>query len=229
MQTLYQTGKAYNLTQEMHRLQIEILGCSRVRWPGNGKQTINDYTFYFQKKTPNLNEVAIIINKNLKKSIRAFLPFSYRRALLKLYIRPCNINIIQIYTPTTANTEDKVENFYQDLDTVLKETNKEEINIILGDFNAKVGKVKVEGIVGELGLGAHNKMGDRRLFNWKAPGNSKENMKEIGFVIIKKRCRNAMIPAKTYPRVDISSEHNILLSVIKLKLKKWRIKQIKRI
>lgn len=58
-------------------------------------------------------------------------------ALLKLNVRPCNINIITAYTPTFNSTEEEIENFYNDLGRTLDETKNGEANII---FNLKVGK-----------------------------------------------------------------------------------------
>jgi len=40
--------------------------------------------------------------------------------LLKLYAKPVNINVIQVYAPTTDSTEDEIETFYEELKQVLK-------------------------------------------------------------------------------------------------------------
>ena len=51
-----------------------------------------------------------------------------------------NITIIQIYAPTTAYTDEEIEQFYESIDNTIKETPKKDFLIIQGDFNAKVGK-----------------------------------------------------------------------------------------
>ncbi|KAF2879801.1 hypothetical protein ILUMI_26376 [Ignelater luminosus] len=72
-----------------------------------------------------------------------------------------NINIIQVYPPTTASTEEGLDTFYNDLITALKNTKTEAVNLILGDLNAKVGKRRDAELIGEHGLGTHNKKRDR--------------------------------------------------------------------
>lgn len=73
--------------------------------------------------------------------------------MVQLLGRPININIIQVYAPTADKPEEEVENFYKQLDQVLKLTKPNEINIILGDLNAKVGKGRMGSVIGDWGLG----------------------------------------------------------------------------
>ena len=55
--------------------------------------------------------------------------------------------------------------FYESLDDLYKNCKAQEINIFLGDFNAKVGLGKQGKIVGPRGLGTRNKRGER-LVDW---------------------------------------------------------------
>lgn len=47
VRSLFQFGKLQNLTLEMNRLKINLLGISQVRWPGNDKLTADYGTLYF--------------------------------------------------------------------------------------------------------------------------------------------------------------------------------------
>ena len=47
--------------------------------------------------------------------------------------------IIQVYAPTSNAEEAEVEQFYEDLQELLKLTIKEDVIFIIGDWNAKVG------------------------------------------------------------------------------------------
>ena len=53
--------------------------------------------------------------------------------------KPFNIIVIQVYAPTSYTKEAKVEQFYEDLQDLLKLTPKKDILVIIGDWNAKVG------------------------------------------------------------------------------------------
>lgn len=70
------------------------------------------------------------------------------------------INLIQVYQPTTDKDETEIEHFYIQLDIVLKSTKKDDMTIVVWDFNAEVGKGKVDRRVGEFGLDERNERGD---------------------------------------------------------------------
>ena len=53
--------------------------------------------------------------------------------------KPFNIPVIQIYAPTTNAKEAEAEQFYKDLQDLLELIPKEDVPLIIGDWNAKVG------------------------------------------------------------------------------------------
>ena len=53
--------------------------------------------------------VGILLNKTVANSVIGFWPVSGRIALVKLKAKPFNINIIQVYAPTSASTEEELE------------------------------------------------------------------------------------------------------------------------
>ena len=53
--------------------------------------------------------------------------------------KPFNTTVIQVYAPTSNTEEAEVEEFYEDLQDLLKLTSKIDILFIIGDWNAKVG------------------------------------------------------------------------------------------
>ena len=53
--------------------------------------------------------------------------------------KPFNINVIQVYAPTSNAEEAEIEWFYEDLQDLLELTSKTDIFFIIGDWDAKVG------------------------------------------------------------------------------------------
>ena len=47
--------------------------------------------------------------------------------------------IVQVYAPTSTSPEEEIENFYDDLDAAYKLCGSQEMKIVMGDLNAKVG------------------------------------------------------------------------------------------
>lgn len=230
----------------MRRLDISILGCSEVRWRGSGQCNIEDHTIYYSGVDNNQhpNGVAVIVNKNVSKSILGHLPISDRIMLLKINAAPIKLTIIQVYAPTSLSSDEDLESFYIDLREAMKHTAANEMTVVLGDFNAKLGKGEDGNVIGKFGLGNRNERGEilahfckehgfavmntffdhhpRRLYTWKSPADSTQNVirNQIDFIMINKRFQNSITSCKTYPGADISSSHNLLLSNLKIRLKK---------
>ena len=111
----------------------------------------------------------------------------------------------------------------------------QDIVIVMGDFNAKVGDLmalanrnergekmiewaKSHGmIIGNTWFEQHA----RRLWTWKSPGDNTRN--QIDYILINSRFRNALLVAKTFPGADCGSDHVPVCGTIRLKLKKKRL------
>ena len=71
-----------------------------------------------------------------------------------------HLNIIQAYLPTSSHDDQEVENVYEDIDNLITNS-KAHYNVIMGDFNAKVGlEDPAKSCIGPYGLGARNTRGD---------------------------------------------------------------------
>ena len=112
-----------------------------------------------------------------------------------------------IFTLTSDYSDEELEEYYEEVSKTLKTVKSDEILIVMGDMNAKVGQGKYEKIVGNYGLGKRNERGDRliqfcseanlsimntflqqperRLYTWKSPGDVKRN--QIDYIMIRKR------------------------------------------
>ena len=54
-----------------------------------------------------------------------------------------------------------VEQFYEDLQELLRLTPKKDVLFIIGDWNAKVGSQETPRVTGKFGLGVQNEAGQR--------------------------------------------------------------------
>ena len=74
--------------------------------------------------------------------------------MIKLAGHPFDINIMQVYLPTSTCNDEDVEEIYEAIEEILKQTNSHvEISFVIGDMKAKVGRGKVGKEVGPYGLG----------------------------------------------------------------------------
>ena len=246
VRTLYQAGKLENVIQEMGRLDVNIFGLCETRWTNSGSMQIDDYKIIYSGGDKHEKGVGIILDKERSKSLMGYWAISDRVLLVKLKGHPFNISIIQAYAPTSASTEEDIEAFYETLEKAKEQCKSQDIIIMMGDFNARVGKQREGHIVGEHGLGIRNERGEtfvrwcqaneqvitntwfeqhpRRLWTWKSPDNVTKN--QIDYITINNRFRNSVQQSKSYPGADCGSYHNPVICKLKVRLKK--LKMIKR-
>ena len=103
------------IKQEMARLNVNILGISKLKWTGMGEFNSEDhYIYYCGQESLRRNGVAIILKK--KESKMQYLDaVSKNDRMISVHFqgKPFNIMIIQVYAPT-SNAEE-AERFYEDL------------------------------------------------------------------------------------------------------------------
>lgn len=164
VRSLLQAGKLANVIQEMDQLKINIIALSETKWPGTKKIISSEHHIFCSGGEENTKQtcgVVFIVHKKLANKVTNFTSVSERIALLQLAGNKVNVNILQVYAPTADKQDHEIESFYEQLTNTLKPRKKQDITIILGDFNAKVGHGRMQNIVGEHGLGTRNGRGDR--------------------------------------------------------------------
>ena len=77
--------------------------------------------------------------------------------------KPLNIIVIQVYALTSNAEEAEVEQFYEDLQDLLKLKPKKDVLFIIGDWNAKIGSQETLGVTGKFGLGVQHETGQRLI------------------------------------------------------------------
>ena len=75
--------------------------------------------------------------------------------------KPFNITVIQVYVPTTDAEEAEVDQFYEDLQDLLKLTSIKNVLFIIRDRNVKVGSQEIPGVTGKFSLEVQNEAGQR--------------------------------------------------------------------
>ena len=73
--------------------------------------------------------------------------------------KPFNITVIQVYAQISNAEEAEVEQFYEDLQDLLKLTPQKDVLFIIEDWNARVGSQEIPGVTGKFGLGVQNEAG----------------------------------------------------------------------
>ena len=191
-------GKLEVVKQEMARVNIDILGISKLKWTGMGEFTSDDhYIYYCGQESLRRNGVAITVNKRVRNAVLGCNLKNDRMIAICFQGKPFNIMVIQAYAPTSNTEEAEIERFYEDLQDLLELTPKKDIFFIIGDWNVKVGSQETPGVTEKFGLGVQNEAGQRlmefcqekapvtantlfqqhkrRLYTWTSPDGQHQN------------------------------------------------------
>ena len=204
-------GKLEVVKQEMTRVNIDILGISKLRWTGMGEFNSDDhYIYYCGQESLRRNGVAIKVNKRVQNAVLGCNLKNDRMISVHFQGKPFNITVIQVYAPTSNTEEAEVERFYEDLQDLLELKPKKDVLCIIGDWNAKVESQDTPGVTGKFGLGVQNEAGQRliefwqknaliiantlfeqhkrRLYTWTSPDGRHQN--QIDYILCSQRWRS---------------------------------------
>ena len=100
----------------MARVNIDILGTSKLKCTGMGELNSDDhYIYYCGQESLRRNGVAIIVNKRVQNAVLRCNLKSDGMISVHFQGKPFNIIVIQVYAPTSNAKEAEVEQFYKDL------------------------------------------------------------------------------------------------------------------
>ena len=105
-----------------------------------------------------------------------------------------NVVVVQAYVPATAHSDEEIDIVCEEQSKIIKGIKGTEYLVIMGDWNAVIGENRNEKCVGKYRLGQRNQRGKqliefcnqqqlvvtntlfknykRRIYTWKAPGDS---------------------------------------------------------
>ena len=150
-------GKLEVVKQEMARVNVDILGISKLKWTGMGEFNSDDhYIYYCKQKSLRRNGVAIMVNKRVQNAVLGWNLKNDRKISVCFKGKPFSITVIQANVLTSNAKEAEVERFYEKLQDLLELTPKKDVLFIIGDWNAKAGSQETPGVTGKFGLGVQN-------------------------------------------------------------------------
>ena len=105
-------GKLEVVKQEVPRVNVDILGISKLKWTGMGEFNSDDhYIYHSGQESLRRNGVAIMVNKIVWNEVLGCNLKNDRMISVDFQGKPFNITVIQVYAPTTIAEEIEVEQF----------------------------------------------------------------------------------------------------------------------
>lgn len=246
IRTLYESGKLAQVTSEMERYNMKVLGLCETRWNGSGQVRVSSgetiiYSGHKDADHAHTQGVAIMLAPEATRALMAWEPVSPRLLTARFNSKGRKITIIQCYAPTNTAQEEEKEDFYSSLQSLFDKTPRRDIKIVMGDLNAKVGDDNTgrELIMGRHGVGTCNENGELFIdfcsFNdlviggtiyphrtihkttWTSPDGKTDN--QIDHFTIDRKWRRSVLDVRTRRGADAASDHQLLVATMRAKLK----------
>ncbi|XP_062834399.1 uncharacterized protein LOC134298378 [Anolis carolinensis] len=236
------------IARKLGRFKIDIAALQETQRAGEGqlKEEKGGYIFFWKglpEEERRIHGVGFAIRNDLVKHLtEAPTGISERLSTLRNNLaKNQQATIICTYAPTLDADEDIKENFYCQLDTILSEIPKEDKIILLGDFNARVGRDSDlwPGIIGKYGVGNSNsngillltKCGEHNLvitntlfhqknklkISWKHPRSKHWHL--LDYVIARARDRRDVLLTRAMTGADDCwTDHRLIQSTMAIKI-----------
>ena len=94
----------------------------------------------------------MILDRERARCVLGYWPLKDRILLVKIQGRPFNISVIVVHAPASDCNEEEIDMFYDNFNTAKAQCKSQEIIIVMGDLNAKVGSEGGSNMVSKHGL-----------------------------------------------------------------------------
>lgn len=227
------------VASELRRYRIDAAALSETWFADEG----GGYTLFWTGKPQaedRIHDVGFAIRAALLNSTPTF-PEGINERLVKMRISLCrsrHLTLISVYAPTLTSENDVKEQFYEQLDQAIKATPQSDKLIVLGDFNARVGRENSnwEGVLGRHGVGKvkdngllllskgaeHGlcitntlfRMGDKYKTTWQHPRSKHWHM--IDFIVVRQRDIRDVRVTRAMRGAECWPDHGLVRAILSL-------------
>jgi exonuclease III len=249
VRTIKEDGALEIVIDQLEQYRWEIVGLCETHQTEKGEYYHGSYRILTSGREDGIHRegVALILTKKASSALLSFEPISPRMLKARFRTRFGALVIIQVYAPTAAAKEEVIDQFYADLQRTVDNTARQDVLIVMGDLNAKVGidASAWNGVIGQHGIGEENERGERllnfcscnnlviantlfkqtkpqRKWTWTSPDGHTKNL--IDFIMISKRWKSDVQSCRSFA-ADVGSDHKLVLAKLRLRLKAGTKKQ----
>lgn len=248
IKTMLKAGKMEEVAKEMNKYKMEIIALQEIRWKEEGKIDKENYTmFYGGEPKQGRNGTGFMISKKFRDKVLKFKVINGRITYIRMKNKQANITLVNVYAPTEdAQEEDKIE-FYEKLEETCESIPRNDILIIVGDFNAMVGKEDyTSSVAGKYTIHEITNNNGTKLCNlaaimnmtiistkfkhklehkvtWMIPGRTTGN--QIDHILIAKKWERIAHDVRSFRGANADTDHFLVMAKIKLKIIKGNNKR----
>ena len=124
-------GKLQLLHEEMKPYNCDILGLSEMYWTGKG-ELYNGEVIWSGEDVNHNKGVGLLQSNKAKTLLLGYKQVNSRIIAAHFKRQPLNLAVIHIYAPTYSS-DNKIDEFYNTLESTLSEIPNKDVKIIMGD------------------------------------------------------------------------------------------------
>jgi exonuclease III len=233
------------VSRELARYGVEIAALSETRFADKGQLTEigGGYTFFWSGRSSEERReagVGFAIKDHIMKKLDS-IPEGLSDRLMKLRLplgKKKFATLISAYAPTMTNPDETKDKFYEELEALISTVPQSDKLILLGDFNARVGRDyhAWEGVIGHHGVGKCNSNGllllrtcatyglaitntmfrlpTRNKTSWMHPRSKHWHL--IDYIIVRAKDMPDVRVTKAMVGADCWTDHRLIISKTKL-------------
>ena len=248
-----QNGRLREVLHTMKEKSIDVLALSEVRWPGHGISRLDGSTIMFSGMAPEDRHnrrrgVAVVFSERATSAWQTahskFVPVSERILRTRLKSHTGFLSLIAVYAPTNEHgNEADTESFYHSLQAEIASVAKQDMLLVVGDFNARVGNDANtwRGTLGRFGPTELNRNGEQLLdfcslnglvltntffkhrpchqLTWFHPAQMGHRGHLLDYVLVNQKFRSSVLDTRVFRSTRLQSDHRLVVSKLRLKLK----------
>jgi hypothetical protein len=238
VRSLYRVGSLMKVSRELSIYMLDLVGAQEVRWEGGGTEPAGEYTFFYRKGNEDHElGTGIFVHKRIISAFKRVEFVSERMSYIILKGRWCHIIVLNIHSPTEDMTDDVNDSFYEELERVFDKFPKYHMKILLGDFNAKVGREEIFKLtIGNESLHEISDDDGVRLVNfatsknlrlkstmfphckilkyaWTSPDGKTHN--QIDHILVDRRRHSNILDHRSYRVADCDTDHYLVVAKVR--------------
>ena len=257
MRSCFRVSNKHLIISQLQKHRIQVAALSETAMYDSGISTIGEYTMIHSgissaNKTRSAHGVAICLNKEATtawKNIGAvWEPIDERILMVRLQGTPINVTIIAVYSPINPSGQKTAagasDNFYINLQHTVNKVPANDLLLIMGDFNARVGIQQnhtSQSVVGPHATDRINENGQRMVDfcaannliisntffqhkrvhqnTWMHPGNKQWHT--LDYTLVNRKFRSSVEDVRVHRTAagSIGTDHHLLRTKLKFHLK----------